>query len=514
MIDLSPYQLEIVLDILKKRVPQCEVRVFGSRYKWTAKNHSDLDLAIVGQEKLERKIIYALKDDFSESDLPIRVDVLDWYAISDEFKRIIEQGYEVIQEKEKQLPDGWQVKKLGDVGKVITGKTPSKNNPEHWGNLVDFITPSDYNGDRFLKNMPRKLSSDGKLKFKNLIIPKYNILVTCIGSDMGKIGINLNECVTNQQINTIIVNTQEFNCDYIYYFLKNNYLLLRSIAFGGTTMPIINKSTFEKISIVLPPLVEQKAIADVLSALDDKIEVNQQINKKLEEMAQAIFKQWFVDFNFPDENGNPYKSSGGAMVWNEELKKEIPLNWSMSSLDEIATFTNGLAMQKFRPQKNEKSLPVLKIKELRQGCTDNNSDRCTDKLPDCIVVIDGDVIFSWSGTLIVDIWSGGKAGLNQHLFKIKSEKYSTAFYYLWIKYHLSNFISIAQGKATTMGHIQRKHLSEAKVICPNDLYVSKLNDVLMPVIQLYTTTCIEIKRLASTRDTLLPKLMSGEIRVL
>ncbi|MBY0379724.1 MAG: nucleotidyltransferase domain-containing protein, partial [Burkholderiales bacterium] len=122
MIDLSPYQLEIVLNILKKHVPRFEVRAFGSRYKWTAKDYSDLDLAIVGNAILDRKIIYDLQEAFSESDLPIRVDVLDWYAISDEFKQIINQGYEVIQKKAMQLPDGWEIKKLGDMVLISSSK--------------------------------------------------------------------------------------------------------------------------------------------------------------------------------------------------------------------------------------------------------------------------------------------------------------------------------------------------------------------------------------------------------
>lgn len=261
----------------------------------------------------------------------------------------------------------------------------------------------------------------------------------------------------------------------------------------------------------MPKINEQKAIAKILSDLDEKIEVNNKINKNLEEMAQAIFKQWFVDFEFPNEEGKPYKSSGGEMVESE--LGMIPKGWKISSLIDIAEYLNGLAMQKFKPNENEKCLKVLKIKELRQGFTDKSSDLCSENIKQEYIINNGDVIFSWSGTLLVDLWGADKCGLNQHLFKVTSNKYYKWYYYYWTKFHLNKFISIAKDKATTMGHIKRSNLSESLVFVPNDSTLKLMNKVMNPIITQVINNKVENKRLEKLRDTLLPKLMSGEIRV-
>ena len=279
----------------------------------------------------------------------------------------------------------------------------------------------------------------------------------------------------------------------------------------GTKMPRGDKNHILGYKLNLPPMQEQKAIAHILSTLDDKIEVNNQINKTLENMAQAIFKQWFVDFEFPNEDGEPYKSSGGEMVESE--LGLIPRGWEVKGLDEIAEFLNGLAMQKFRPEENEKAYPVLKIKELRQGRTDESSDLCSSNIDEKYIVRDGDIIFSWSGSLLVDIWCGGNCGLNQHLFKVTSDKFDGWFVYQWNKYHLDRFVNIAKSKATTMGHIKRKDLSDSKVLIPSDEIYLKAAQHQKYLFEKIKHSKIEMKRLEEIRDALLPKLMSGKIRV-
>ena len=228
-------------------------------------------------------------------------------------------------------------------------------------------------------------------------------------------------------------------------------------------------------------------------------------------MAQAIFKQWFVDFEFPKVDGEPYKSNGGEMVESE--LGMIPKGWEIKSLLDVANYLNGLAMQKFRPAEDEKAIPVLKIKELRQGRTDENSDLCSPSVSKDYIIHDGDVIFSWSGSLLVDFWCGGKCGLNQHLFKVTSNEFEKWFYYLWTKYHLDKFIRIAQDKATTMGHIKRGDLSSSMVLVPNAELMNKANYILKPIVEKIIKTRIEERKLGRLRDTLLPKVMTGEIRV-
>lgn len=297
---------------------------------------------------------------------------------------------------------------------------------------------------------------------------------------------------------------------FLYYWLEDNKRIILG-NLHGSVMGHLTKNAFENQKINLPPLPEQKAIAHILSTLDEKIEVNNQINKTLENIAQTIFKQWFVDFEFPNGAGEPYKSSGGEMVESE--LGMIPKGWEVKSLDDVADFLNGLAMQKYPPINDKDSFPVLKIKELRQGFTDDNSDICSNMIDEKYVINDGDLIFSWSGSLMVDFWCGEKCGLNQHLFKVTSEKYNKWFYYLWTKHHLNKFIEIAKSKATTMGHIKRKDLTDSKVIVPANKEFHKIENIVQPIIENMIYKNIENKKLIKLRDSLLPKLMSGEIRV-
>ncbi|NCC19083.1 MAG: restriction endonuclease subunit S [Bacteroidia bacterium] len=296
---------------------------------------------------------------------------------------------------------------------------------------------------------------------------------------------------------------------FIYYFIKTLNLGNYS---GGSAVPTLNRNHIHPIEVYFPiDIDEQKRIADVLSALDDKIEVNNKINENLEAQAQAIFKQWFVDFEFPDTEGKPYKTNGGEFI-DSELG-EIPIGWKVGTLTQIASYLNGLAMQKFRPEEDEKGFPVLKIKELRQGCCDSSSDLCSERIDSNYIINNGDIIFSWSGTLMIDFWTGGICGLNQHLFKVESKKYEDWFVFLWTKHHLEDFIRIAKDKAVTMGHIKREHLDKAMVLIPTSEIYNNVSNILKPIFSSIINLRIENKNLSEIRDSLLPRLMSGEVRV-
>lgn len=192
---------------------------------------------------------------------------------------------------------------------------------------------------------------------------------------------------------------------------------------------------------------------------------------------------------------------------------EVPDSWQEGSLLDIADYLNGLAMQKFRPKEGEQGLPVLKIKELRQGSCDPNSELCSPSIRPEYIVHDGDVIFSWSGSLLVDLWCGGTCGLNQHLFKVTSSKYDKWFYYAWTDHHLDKFAAIAAGMATTMGHIKREELAKAEVLIPSKADYDRIGGLLAPLYDLVIANRIEIRKLAALRDELLPQLMSGQIDV-
>ncbi len=302
---------------------------------------------------------------------------------------------------------------------------------------------------------------------------------------------------------------KEVNHKFLFYLLATDeFTNLANLGSTGTRMPRADWKHLKTTCWHIPDLPTQTAIAEILSSLDDKIELNNKINQELENLAQTLFKQWFIDFEFPNENGEPYKSSGGEMVESE--LGEIPKGWEVNSLDGIADFLNGLALQKFPPGDEYDYLPVIKIRELRQRDT-LNSDKASKSIPEKYIVQNGDVLFSWSGSLLVDFWTNGKGALNQHLFKVTSNQFPQWFYYLWTKHHLSEFIKIAESKATTMGHIQRQHLSDAKVVIPDE--IPRFTSVFEPIISKIIENRIENVQLTNLRDTLLPKLISGELEV-
>ena len=280
------------------------------------------------------------------------------------------------------------------------------------------------------------------------------------------------------------------------------YDWVKSFDTGGTRGNI-NAKTYGSMPIVLPHRTAQDKIVDVLKSFDDKIEVNRRLNENLEQQAQALFKSWFVDFE-PFKNGEFVESELGM----------IPKGWRVDSLSAIADYINGLAMQKFRPLDGEAGLPVIKIKELGLGNTDINSELCSPSLiSEKYIINDGDIIFSWSGTLMVKIWCGGRCGLNQHLFIVVPNNYPKWFAYQWTRFHLDNFIRIAKDKAVTMGHIKRGELDKAKVAIPDEESLHKIDLLMTPLQQKIISNELESRRLAQLRDTLLPRLMSGELKV-
>ena len=314
---------------------------------------------------------------------------------------------------------------------------------------------------------------------------KNCIAVGRVGAYCGSVYYEPGECWISDNA---IAATPKADVDiyFAFYLLKSLNLNQRHI---GTSQPLLTQEILNKIECQIPDLDIQKKISNILRTMDGKVECNTAINRNLEEQARSIFDKEFIQIN------------------------GVPAGWKESSLDGIADYLNGLAMQKFRPEDGEEYLPVLKIKELRQGSFDDGTEQCSINIKPEYIVHDGDVIFSWSGSLLVDFWCGGDCGLNQHLFKVTSREYDKWFYYAWTLYHLDRFIAVAADKATTMGHIKRGELSKAEVLIPSKEDYERIGKVLAPMYDAIIANRIENRKLAGLRDELLPKLMSGEIDV-
>jgi type I restriction enzyme S subunit len=382
---------------------------------------------------------------------------------------------------------------------------------------------------------------DGKRKYYSGPVPGDYLLkpgqVVVTMTDLSKESDTLGYAASVPSDSTIWLHNQrvgllEFNSKmqtsprFVQYLLRTHKY--RSWVVGsatGTTVKHTSPGRIESFTTRIPPIEEQRAIAHILGTLDDKIEINRRASETLESMARAQFKAWFVDFEpvraklegrwqrgqtLPGLPADLYDHFPDRLVESEF--GEIPEGWEMRSLDSIANYLNGLALQKFPPESEDEFLPVIKIAQLRSGNT-SGADRASARIKPEYVVIDGDVLFSWSGSLEVEVWNGGRGALNQHLFKVTSDVVPKWFYFLATRHHLEGFRAIAAGKATTMGHIQRKHLTDARIAVPPPNSMKSFDALIAPFFDQMVGNEQQSRSLALLRETLLPKLISGELRV-
>lgn len=317
-------------------------------------------------------------------------------------------------------------------------------------------------------------------------------------------------------------------CLYVTDFLGNNprfaYYLLKTLDLAGynsgSAQPSLNRNYIYGMKVRFPRRDEQDHIVEVLQTIDDRIDLLRQTNATLESIAQALFKSWFIDFDPVRAKAEGREPEGmdasTAALFPAEFEESalgpIPRGWAVRALDSLATYLNGLALQKFPAESEDEYLPVIKIAQLKAGNT-LSADRASARLAPEYVVNDGDVLFSWSGSLEVEFWCGGDGALNQHLFKVTSEQVPKWFYYLATRHFLPAFREIAAHKATTMGHIQRKHLTEARLALPPVRLVEQLGAVVAPLLERRIANSIQARQLSTLRDALLPRLISGKLRL-
>jgi type I restriction enzyme S subunit len=375
----------------------------------------------------------------------------------------------------EKLPDSWKRVKLGEVGKVITGTTPSKDNPNYWGNEIMFITPTDYkNYKKWAFSSERKLSKEGEKALKNKLLPPNSIMVTCIGSDMGKIAMNFFEAITNQQINSIIVD-KKYCYDFIYYQLKSMEEEIKSLGHSsGSALPILNKSTFENLEILIPEDInEQKAIAGILSSLDDKIDLLHRQNKTLEEMAQTLFRKWFIE----DAQEDWEEVSLGDIV---EIKYGKNLPTSKLGTEGYPVFGGSGIIGYYINYLYEEPQVLV-------SCRGSGSGK---------VIISEPYSFITNNSFILE--------------RSKNDWFSFEFLKYWaLNYDFSPYIS-----GSAQPQITINDLFDASIILPKDKTIIRRFSILTkPIEEKILKNKLQIRTLEQLRDTLLPKLMSGEVRV-
>ena len=379
----------------------------------------------------------------------------------------------------------WKEYKLGEITTEIGDGIHGTPNYSEDGEFYFINGNNISNGKIMIKGDTKRVNRIEFEKYKKSL--SNRTILMSINGTIGNVGFyNDEKCILGKSV--CYFNLKD-NVDknFVYYtFLTDDFQShLLNIATGTTIQNVPLKGLRESI-ILLPPLDEQKRIASILTSIDDKIDLLHRENATLEVMAETLFRQWLI----------------------EEAKDD----WNEMPLTKIANFTNGLACQKYPPKNDIEKLPVLKIRELANGIS-SDSDYATTEVANEYIVHAGDVIFAWSASLMVKIWDGEDCILNQHLFKVTSDSFPKWFYYCWCKYHLNEFITIAQSHATTMGHIKRGDLEKALALVPSNNELKVMSDQIDCIIQKLENNNKEICTLIQTRDNLLPKLMNREITI-
>lgn len=368
------------------------------------------------------------------------------------------------------------VKTLSEIAEIVTGATPSSIFEDSWGDHLDFITPSDQRDGQREAIAERRLSVEGATRLSKRIVPARSTNLTCIGSTIGKVSMTTRACVTNQQINSLVARKGISDAYYVYYMIRNWSEFLKQAASGSAT-PIVNKSLLAKYQFPIPALSEQRAVAEVLKALDDKIFAN----VRPVETAGALARVTFDHMLCPER---------------------IPLT-------KVAQFVNGKA---FTKDSTGTGRVVIRIAELNSGITGSTVYNDID-VADQHVARPGDLLFAWSGSLTLHRWFRPEAIVNQHIFKvIPSNGYPIWCAYGLIARKLDEFKAIAASKATTMGHIQRRHLEEPLDV-PTKSIIEQYDSLMTTLWNSALLAEQESLVLGSIRDALLPQLMAGKIRV-
>ena len=392
----------------------------------------------------------------------------------------------------------WKEYKLEEVGKITTGKTPKTAIKEYFDGNIFFVTPADINTPyKYVPETARYLSEEGLNSISSNSIDKGSICVSCIGN-IGYVGIVNMKCASNQQINSITVN-QEHDRDFVYYAIKNLWSYFKNYEGQSTTLSILNKGQFSKIVIKMPRKEIQQKIASILSSLDDKIEVNRKINENLEQQAQALFKSWFVDFE-PFKNGEFVESELGI----------IPKGWRVGSIYDYIDVVYGAPYKSSLFNDKKEGLPLIRIRDLK---TNAPQFYTPEILPNTEFVKAGDIVAGMDAEFIPYVWLGEKGVLNQRCCKFRGKNEAISNYYILflIKPELEYVQSYKTG--TTVSHLGKSDIDRFRFVTPPLDVVKSFSDLVDGMLKELVNRANESRRLAELRDTLLPKLMSGELKV-
>lgn len=414
--------------------------------------------------------------------------------------------------------------KIKDIGKVVTGKTPSTKIIDNFEGVINFITPEDIAKGYIIKETDRHISEKGYDSIKSNTLDGVSVLVGCIGSDMGNVAISVGKCASNQQINAITDIATTWNPFYIYYYLSKKKRYFHQIA-GTTTTPILPKSVFEEINIPYIRKEVQDKIANILKSLDDKIVNNNMVIEELESMAKTIYDYWFLQYEFPNEDGKPYKSSSGKMVWNEELRREIPKGWKVDFLGCLFTSKRGISYNS--KDIEDGGVPMINLASFHvdgsykeEGIKTYSGEYSNEKIVKAFdllmcntqqTAIDYKKDIIGKAFLVPDIFEGDIV-TSHHVTTIQVEK-DNMRYFLHRLFNTDYFHKYATGftNGTNILGLIFSGIEKYRLEIPDDAVLEKFADLMLDIEMKKSKIIKENQELGSIRDFLLPLLMNGQV---
>ena len=518
--------------LLSKHVPGVEVWAYGSRVNGRSHEGSDLDLALRGPalEPLDGGF-YDLLEAIEKSNIPILIQAHDWAMLPESFHREIERDYVVVQKGEiksrDQLGEGsisrdWVTRRISELGRVITGKTPPTRDPDNFGGRYPFITIPDLDGRAAIDRTTRTLSDKGAETMKSSLLPPGSVLMSCIAT-VGKCGITTKPSFTNQQINSVIPDAKT-DSRFLYYAFTQLGHDLDSAGGGGSVYTNVSKSRFSDIEISLPPLPTQRAIAHVVGTLDDKIELNRRMNETLEAMARALFKSWFVDFE-PVRAKMEGRDTGlppdVAALFPDRLVDsdlgEIPEGWEVKALGEFGEVITGKTPSTKQADYYGKDVPLLRIPDMhgRMYAVTTSSmlshDGATSQPRQALP--SGSISVSCIATPGLVILNHRRTHTNQQINSIVPNDMRASKYLYWSCRHIASVIMTGGSGGSVFYNMNKSTFSGLGILDAGMRAIGAFEDRVSSLHEMILSNEKQSQDLTALRDALLPKLVSGEVQV-
>ena len=516
-IDLPPADLETVRRILRDHAPGLEARAFGSRVSWTARDTSDLDLVLMTETPLDAGRMAALRAAFTGSDLPFRVDVADWAAVSENFRAIIEREYAVLSSVEPTRERrGWPTVEIGEIADIVGGGTPSTKDPANFDGDIPWLTPRDLSAPhgRVVTGGRRNLSRAGLSNSSAKLVPPGAVLLST-RAPVGYVAIAGTEIATNQGFRNLVV--RDGACpEFVFYWLNANTQELERHA-TGTTFRELSGAALKRIRIPFPTLSEQRAIAEILGALDDKLELNRRMNETLEAMARAIFDDWFVDFGptrARTEGREPYLAPEVWRLFPDRIDTNTgsPEGWRLGVLGDIAASENRAVA----PAEVAADTPYIGLEHMpRRSIALSRWGRADQVKTPKLRFDAGEFLFGRLRPYFHKVGIAPFDGICSTTIAVVrpvSQEWSAP---VLACISSASFVDFADRSSTgtTMPQTSWEALSRYELAIPSPALAAAFGDAVAPMLDRIVANVRESHALADTRDSLLPRLMSGRLRL-